>query len=263
MTPPDRRRPLSVMLLAALLASPAQAAPDEPAGAAVAAEGAPEPAARQALASRIADQLRAGIKSVKSTECRFFKKEYKQGPLEPSESTMKTTSRGDVYIRFIKGANEGREILFRPGKNDEKLLVTNPLFNLRLEPDGRLAMRNDRHTIHMAGMHAIARLILDDHERLKNLSADAMTFQDLGRRRVGEDWAHCYAADADRKQFPELYAEKTEFCVAEQFDLPVEIKEWQHEDGEEREVGHYRFEGCELNHLTDEDFDPQNPAYGF
>lgn len=236
---------------------PSEPAPQEPGVASTGGEA-------SAKVLSIADQLRAGLKKVKNAQCTFHKEEWKNGgPLEPSVAILKHSSAGEVYLSFQKGANEGREILFRPGKNDDKLLVTNPIFNLSLEPDSYLAMRTNRHTVRNAGLHFIARRILKDHTRLKELPPDAVRYKDLGRKKIGRDWASCYEADADRKRFPELYAEKTEICVADRFGLPIDVRVWQFEDGKEREVGHYRYENCELNKLSDKDFDPDNEAYGF
>lgn len=202
------------------------------------------------------------VRDVKSTECEFTKQEWKGKPLEKSRALLKHRSNGDVFLRFLSGPNEGRDILYRPGV-DDKLLVSNPVMNLHLDPDGYMAMRNNRHTVRMAGPWTVARRILEDEARVKALPPGVATYENLGRKKVLGEWARCYRSVLDKDRYPDFFAHKIEICVAETHGLPIDVTVWSKEGGQLREVGRYQYERCRTNHLTDRDFDPENPAYRF
>jgi hypothetical protein len=240
---------------------PAVGSPSDDQGATV------DPSSRNdaaAWALSIIDRIRSATRRVKSTECTFYKEEWKGGgDLAPAQAQLKHRASGDTYLRFDSGPLAGRHILYRPKKNDGKLIVSNPMFNLNLDPKGFLAMRDSRHSVDEAGLLAICGTILGDARKLKKLPPAAVTYKKLGGRTIAGEKTKCFRSVFDKKRHPQLFAAKTEICVSDKTGLPVEVKVWQHEGGKLRRVGLYRYTKCRINTLTDQDFDPKNKAYRF
>jgi hypothetical protein len=215
-------------------------------------------------AADIIERIRSATGRVQSTECIFYKEEWKNGAdLEPAQGVLKHRVGGDTFLGFESGPLGGRHILYRPKANDGNLLVSNPMFNLNLDPDGYLPIRNSRHSIRQAGLITICNTILNDVKKVKKIGPQVVTYEKLGLRTIGGEKTRCFRSTFDKKKHPQLFAAKTELCVSEKSGLPVEVKVWQHEGGKLRRVGLYRYTKCMLNTLTDQDFDPTNKAYKF
>ena len=84
-----------------------------------------------------------------------------------------------------------------------------------------------------------------------------------GARTVEGEKAHCYRSTLPKEDDPKFFARKAEICVSDRSGLPIEIKVWDLARGKVRQVGHYVNADCEVNTLSDKDFDPDNSAYGF
>ncbi len=246
--------PVIVVALGASLAAPVQGVPNDPQNPVV-----------QKIAA-LNQRMHHAVSGLKSMECTFHRTEYKRKQLDPTEAWLKVRTNGDVFMRITKGANEGRDILYRPNANGGKLLVSNPVFNVSLALDNFLVTRASRYTLREAGIHRVAKLILDAQDALQKLPPDAATHEWIGPRTVFGQKATCYRSTLDKKKYPQLFAYKSEVCVGDEAGLPLETKVWDEDvpgDGTIRLVGHYKYEKCTFNHLTDRDFDEENPAYRF
>ena len=67
------------------------------------------------------------------------------------------------YFRWEQGSAKGREVIYVNGKYDNRL-VAHPggmmrFLTLHLDPQGRLAMRANRHSLQNSGMEKIIELI--------------------------------------------------------------------------------------------------------
>ena len=197
----------------------------------------------------------------------FHKQEYADGKQRPAERTaVKYRAPNDVYMKWLGPVHKGRELLYRSTGNRGRLRI-NPgrwLPNINLDPRGRLAMHGNRHSIFDLPFPAIVKNFTDSATLIRANPALRARIDDLGeQRRLGET-GHCYHLQLPKKQEPRLYAAETELCVSLRTGLPLTIKSWDEEDGAFRLVEDYGYENVRVNvGLTDLDFDPDNPAYGF
>ena len=216
---------------------------------------------------RVIADMQAAATRVRDATYLFHKQEYADGKQQPAQRILvKYRAPSDIYMKWLGPVHEGRELLFRPGWSDDRLRV-NPgrwLPTLNLDPHGALAMRGNRHAIHALPFPTIVRNFVDSAALIRANPALRARIEDLGvQRRLGEA-GRCYHLQLPRKQEPRLYAAETELCISLRTGLPLTIKSWDMEDGQFRQVEDYGYEGVQVNvGLTDLDFDPGNPAYGF
>ncbi len=197
----------------------------------------------------------------------FHKQEYVDGKQQAAERVaVKFRAPGDIYMKWLGPVHQGRELLFRPGWNDNRLRVSLGLWSptLNLNPQGYLAMRGNRHSIYQLPFLA---LIANFERSAKLIAADpALEAQvsDLGKQwHYGEE-AQCYGVILPKRQQPQLYAARVRLCVSLRTGLPLLIKVWDREDGQMRLVEDYAYEDVKPNAgLRDEDFNPENSDYDF
>ena len=89
--------------------------------------------------------------------CRLDKTVKKNGVLHKDLAiSVKYKKPQHYYFRWERGTAKGREIIFVAGKNNNRLLAhPGGLFQfltLRLNPEGRLAMQKNRHSLRHSGM---------------------------------------------------------------------------------------------------------------
>jgi hypothetical protein len=133
---------------------------------------------------------------------------------------------------------------------------------IRLDPRGSLARRGNRHTVHRLGFVPLSSLFMADAKRmLDDLDRLRPEVADLGVRSVFGQPSQCYRAELKKSVEPALYAHRVEICFQQSTGLPVDLTVWDHEDGELRQVEHYRYENLKVDvGLTDADFSPE--TYG-
>jgi hypothetical protein len=104
--------------------------------------------------------------NVRDYTCTFIKRESIDGELgEPQHIMMKVRNQPfSVYMVFLK-PNQGREVLFVDGVNNNEMAVLEAGFKrhlgvLNLDPNGMVAMRGQRHPITQVGLRNLtAKLI--------------------------------------------------------------------------------------------------------
>ena len=171
--------------------------------------------------------VKVAMRKTRNVQCVFYKEEWKNGAdLEPARGVLKHRRDGSTFLAFESGPQAGRHILWRPGKNDDNLLVSNPMVNLNLERTSFLAMRNNRHTIDDAGLLAVGRRMLRDASKVVRFGNNAVSYTHLGRRTIEGERSRCFGSTFDKKKYPSFFAARTEICVSEQSGLPMEIKVW-------------------------------------
>ncbi len=185
----------------------------------------------------------------------FHSTEYISGKVHEATFEVKYRPPNTAYMAW----ESGQEVLWNPDRSDKLHVDPGPFLPvIRLDPNGRLAKRGNRHTIHRLGFVPIASLFAADAQRmLADLDQLRPTVDDLGVKSVFGRPAQCYRSVMNKEREPALYAHKVEICFDQATDLPVDLTVWDHEDGELRQIERYRYENLRVDvGLTDTDFDP-------
>jgi len=199
---------------------------------------------------------------VQDYTCRLDKRVEIDGTMyEDLGIQVKYRKPAHYYFRWSTGISKGREAIFAAGRHEGKI-VAHPggllrFVTLRPDPEGRLAMRKNRHALHHSGLGQIMHLVETNCQRARDKGLNAV--QLLGERRVDDRVAWLL-----RGSFPEdkeFYAKTVLLYVDKKLQLPVKISI---HDWSDRLVEEYVFHDLTLNvGLDEEDFDPGNPAYCF
>ena len=215
----------------------------------------------------VIDAMAKAAASMQDAVYVFHKQEYVDGEQRAAERmAVRFRAPNDFYLTWRGPVHQGRELLFRPGWNGDRLRVSPGrwLPTLNLDPRGALAMHGNRHSIFELPFPAIVQNFSDSAALLRANPVLQAHVTDLGEQSRLGDIVHCYHLQLPKRQEPRLYAMETELCVSLRTGLPVTIRNWDVEDGALRLVEDYGYEGVQVNvGLTDLDFDPDNPAYGF
>lgn len=228
-----------------------------------------EPAKRLLLSflATAADRL----ERVGSYTAVLLKRERLNGTLA-AEETMEIKVRHQPFSVYLKyrGRKEGREVIYADGKNENKLIAhagdwTSRLVpRLSLEPTGTLAMVDNRHPITEIGLaHLTGQLLAACRRDLKD--PDVSTALD---RFVEEGRAWLRSVQVYPRRTPERPLARVEVCYDPESGLPLRFSgdEWPEPgEAEDRRLGEsYRYDKLRLDTgLSDQDFDPDNPAYAF
>ncbi len=256
---------LALLLIAVPALAVAQgpaASPEQAAG-----SGAPVPIAEpvRALAPVIARMQEASRRAEDAT-CVFHKQEYKGKELPAEVIDLKMRARpASIYMKWSEPEEQrGREAIWRAGWNDGKLCARSDSWVVSLAPDAGRAMETNRHPITDAGFAYTVAMLARDLEIGRKDPTCFTRATDLGERRVFGAESHCYEVETDKARCTGLYGYRAQFCVDRGSGLPSEVNVWDREDGQVRLVERYGYERIRVNvGLTDADFDPANPRYGF
>lgn len=176
-----------------------------------------------------------------------------------------------VYLQFQKPDNlRGREVIFVEGRNDGKLIVHEGglrgrlLPTLRIDPNGPVALRNNRYPISDIGIENLLVKLLERGERDSELAQCRVELRGGARmndractvielkhttRRPNADFYMAQIFMDDELRLPIRYAA---------FDWPAVS------GGEAPPLEEYSYMHLKTNvGLTDLDFDTSNPAYSF
>ena len=223
-----------------------------------------------ALASFTASiaRMETAIANLKDATYVFHQTEVVKCKQQPAqEMEVKYRPPLDVYMSWRGNEHKGQQVLFRKGKEKGKLLVDpGPWIpSLWLDPKGNLATRGQRGNIHKMGFVALADIFRSDATLIETAAGGLdPTVTDLGKMAVHGQSAQCFRAEFPKDREPKLYASKVEVCFGVSSKLPISIKSWTTECGALRLVEEYSYADLKTNvGLTDMDFDPKNPVYGF
>lgn len=215
--------------------------------------------------ARLLFDMEAAYARVEGYTARFVRQEVVEGALRPREEALLKFQRpGLMYLRWIAGPPEGREILFVPGRDGNRMLVREPgllssLVTIAIAPDSPRVLRESRHPVTDIGIGRLIDLIADNARRAT--AAGELTLRDHG----------VVAGPAGRERRLEVvlpragqgryYCYRLELGVAVRSGLPVRATIY---DWGDRRVAHYEYLDLGLNPaLTSGDFDAANPEYGF
>ncbi len=213
------------------------------------------------------ERMRAAAAGLREATYTLHRQEWSGGrPYAAQVIATKLRRPEDLYLRWEGEAYEGRELLYRPGWNGGRIRVSDgPLVpTLDLDPDGPIAMHGSRHPARMASVLVTAATILRGADTLSGDPGLKASYEDKGTVKVRGEPSHCYRAWLPVEQDPGQYAPLVLVCVSLAHGLPTRFAAWERADGGLRQVEDYVFAGIAVNPgLSDADFDPDNPAYGF
>ena len=190
----------------------------------------------------------------------LMKWERIDGELLPEETIfMKWKKPSSVYMKFVKGKHEGREVIYVRGENDDKMFVSPDGFlsalTLQIAPGSDRAMKDNRHSVEEAGLPDIISQIITFLEKdLSRPDPELMVEFDADKDRKGEKCVYISIENGS-------YATKTNLYFNKETLLPVHIISFT-ESGEILES--YKYNGFKTNvGFDDDDFDPDNEEYNF
>lgn len=209
--------------------------------------------------------MEAAYARVQGYTARFVRQEVVQGILRPREEALLKFQRpGLVYLRWIAGPPEGREILFVPGRDDNHMLLREPGFLSRLAtiaiaPDSPRVLRESRHPVTDVGLGRLIEQIVGNARHAA--AAGELTLRDHGTAPWSEGPVRRLEAVLPRDGQGRYYCYRFELAVATGSGLPVRATIY---DWGERMVADYEYLELTLNPVfTARDFDAANPEYGF
>lgn len=233
-------------------------------------------------ALRLAQESRQAIsENIRDYTCTMIRRERIAGKLGSYEfidvklrheqtSGGEVTTPFSVYLHFNKPARvEGREALYVAGRNAGKVFVKRggqrmSYLSSFIKPDSRLAMRENRYPITEIGFKRMVERLIEEIE--KDLQYGECQVQFFTNAKVGDRTCTrvevVHPVERDHFSF-----HRAVVFVDEQDKLPVGYAAfyWPEEPGgEPRLLEEYIFTDIRLNvGLNDEDFDRDNPDYGF
>ncbi len=168
-----------------------------------------------------------------------------------------------VYLRWLKGKHEGRQALYPAGVDGNEVWVRLPLVvgavTVSLDPQSPRARKGSRHAITDVGIGKLLDFITENASR--GMQRGEVTIEDRGLHSTFDRPSQRYILHFPADPAKGYYCMTAVMDMDHEYYLPVyaEIFDW-HGQLIER----YGYSDVRLNPgLTDADFDPKNPAYGF
>ncbi|MCP4114000.1 MAG: DUF1571 domain-containing protein [Desulfobacteraceae bacterium] len=126
--------------------------------------------------------------SVRDYTAVMLKQERIDGALNDVETIeLKFRKPGDIYMKWVGEPNKGQELIYRAGRNGNKIIAHRGGFwsflSGKMEPLGSMAMKNQHHPVMMAGVGPTTKAVLKDLKKgVKNddISSRYMGVVDLG-----------------------------------------------------------------------------------
>ncbi len=210
----------------------------------------------------ISDAIRS-YDQVKDYTCVFYKKELiKDKYIEQKNIILKHRKQPlSFYLKWTEEDERGTEVIYVQGKNENKLKAHRggvlKWLTLNLDPNGSIAMKDNRHTVLDAHIGKIIDICDKNYKLAKQLSIGK--FEICEEKTIGGRAQSCIKAMfPDDKRF---YGGTNYIYVDKEYKFPVavEIYGWKNDLLEK-----YEYTDIHLNvGLTDRDFDPKNKEYGF
>jgi len=209
--------------------------------------------------------MEAAYARVEGYTARFVRQEVVDGALRPrEEALLKFRRPGLIYLRWVAGPPVGRQILFVPGKNHDRMLVREPglftsLATIVMAPDSPRVLSESRHPVTDIGIGQLITLVLDGARRAE--AAGELTVRDDGVAPGADRLERRLEVVLPREGEKGYYCYRLALRIAADSGLPVRAVIY---DRDDRTVADYEYRELRLNPtLTRADFDPANPEYGF
>jgi outer membrane lipoprotein-sorting protein len=213
---------------------------------------------------RVLEDMERAYARVDHYTVTFLVQERVDGELNPPQwIALKFKKPFKIYLRWRKGPNEGRQVLYPAGADGNELLVRVPLLvgavTKTLDPKSARARKGSRHPITDIGVGRLLDFI-GEHAR-RGLQRRELTLEDGGQRTTLDRPTQRYILHFPKDSAKGYYGQTAVLDIDRELRLPiyVEIFDWQN-----ALVERYGYRDLRLNPgLTDGDFDPKNPEYGF
>jgi len=195
----------------------------------------------------------------------FHKQCRVKGKLHPPETILlKFKKPFSVYMKWLASPEEGREAIYVQGRHGNKLVAHRgrfPDLTVKLDPHSYLAMRGNLRSIKDVGIGSIIKTLADSLERYQDYPPGRIEFYDHGLVEVFGQTCRCLEVVLPEEDRSDSQEGRAMVWISSQTGLPVRIAIW---DRAGRLIEDYAFEETRLNAgLTEMDFDPANPAYGY
>ncbi len=175
-----------------------------------------------------------------------------------------------VYLNFLKPASvQGREVIWVEGQHDGKLIVheaagIGKLLNVKLDPNGTIAMRGQRYPVTEIGIENLAVKMIETGLRHRpHGECEVQFFRDA---KIGE--ARCLMMQVThptKRDHFDFYQARVYFD--EELKIPIRYESWSWPEtpgGQPVLEEEYMYLQVRVNvGLTDRDFDLGNPEYRF
>jgi outer membrane lipoprotein-sorting protein len=213
---------------------------------------------------RVLEEMQRAYAQIDHYAATFLMQERIDGELHPEQwLALKFKKPFKVYLRWMKGKNEGRQALYPAGLDGNELWVRVPMLvravTITLDPQSPRARKGGRHAITDVGIGRLLDFISENAQR--GLQRGELTIEEGGLRTTFDRPVQRYTLHLPNNPTKGYYCMAAILDVDRDYRLPIyaEIYDW---DG--RLVERYGYLDLRLNPgLTDEDFDPKNPDYGF
>ena len=175
--------------------------------------------------AKILSEMSGSYSKVDDYTATFYKQERVNGTLLPEEKIqIKFKKLFKVYMKWLPpGPNTGLEVLYVQGENGGKVIGHSGgflgFFGGSYDPNGKLAMRKNRHPVTDLGLGKLVEKIDKDIQRGKER-------RELKLSILGEDEVYGRKAWHILKETPVggYYAPTAEIWVDKELNLPVKIK---------------------------------------
>jgi hypothetical protein len=210
------------------------------------------------------DRSQAAYEKLEDYTCLFVQRERVGDELLPVErAQFRFRKPFMVYMRWVGRMHRGQECLYVEGRDDGKMIAHGAgllgLITLRLDPEGKRAMRNRRHPITEAGIGHLVRLLRSDYELARQHGEGRVVLR--GKEELSEREVRVFECVLPADRRPEYYCHRAVVGFDTELELPVMVSIY---DAEDKLLEEYRYEGLKLDvGLSEKDFDEDNPEYGF
>jgi len=202
------------------------------------------------------------FKTLEDYTCTLDKRVLKNGTLyEDRGISVKYKKPGHYYFRWSQGTSRGREVIFVEGKNHDRLLA-HPggifkFITLHLDPEGSLAMKENRHSLKSSGMEKIISLMESNYSLAMEKGLEVIQCKAQGTL----DGENVWIIEGSFPDGHGFYAQKMTLSFSKKLKLPVKISIY---DGQEALLEEYVFNDLSINTgVSEKDFDPSNPEYSY
>lgn len=174
-----------------------------------------------------------------------------------------------VYMKFLKPrAAAGREVIWVDGQNENQIIAHEGgllgVKRFHLDPGGWIAMKGQRYPIYEAGLENLVIKLIEKAERDRAAGMCEVNYVE-GAKINGRECTLIEVIHPERVHPFEFY--KAKVYIDKELNIPVRYAayDWPTTPGGKPVlIEEYTYVNVELNvGLTDQDFDPNNPAYKF
>lgn len=224
----------------------------------------------------VAYKARKAISAVDDYSCMFTKRELIETKLLQSTMAMKFREKPfSVYLRFLDKTNEGREVIYVQGQNNNNLMVHEGgvksfIGTLNLPPTGRDAMADNRHPVTSIGLKLMINTIIKQWETEGKYDGIKANFYANPKLETGENcvaYEVIHELDKNSKPYKEFKFHITRLYIDNDTGIAFGCQQLGYPSKHDKKppvIEEYFYNQIKLNpKLTNMDFDPKNRDYKF